>query len=122
MERLLESGPVWTSTNIRHRDNGHYKVMGRWRRWKWRPLYTYRVLLPEAEIHILLSYANRGPDWSVTANDYDLEKWFKDNGKGLMRFTFYPKSNKMRMIRQVEIGFTDKNTATMCKLAMGGRM
>jgi hypothetical protein len=121
-ERLLESGPVWTYKNIRWKDDGHVTVHGRWRRWKWRPLYTYRVVVYGAETKAWLSYANRSNDWKVSARDQEFKEWFEANGKGLMRYTVYPTARDIFQYKpDVEVGFTDKSTALMFKLAMGGR-
>lgn len=121
-ERLLESGPVWTSSFIRGRDHAHVKVHGRWRRWKWRPLYTYRVVVQDINVKAYLSYADRGTQWHVRARGEDFEKWFKDNGKGLMRYTVYPSGEGIFVFKPTaEVGFTNATTATMFKLAFGGR-
>jgi hypothetical protein len=94
--------------------------MGRWRRWQWRPSYYYRVVLHEADVRLFLKY--RGMDWKVEAGGINLETWFKQHGKGLMRFTCHPtRDNLIGAKIPVEIGFTDSKVAVLCKLQMGGR-
>jgi hypothetical protein len=107
--------------------------MGRWRRWwHWTTLYSYRVVLHDAELKTWLCPRIKGQDWTVVSNNgVDLQKWFKAHGKGLMRYTAHGKEypggvGGYRSLLNyqaplVEIGFTDLNTALMCKLTLGGR-
>jgi hypothetical protein len=63
----------------------------------------------------------RGSGWETSAKGHDLEQWFKDHGKGLMRFTIFPtRAHYFGAKTKVEIGFTDRDTAIMCKLQLGG--
>lgn len=106
------------------------KVLGRWRRWwHWTTKYSYRVVLYNAEIKTWLCPRLRAQDWKVISqNGDDLERWFKASGKGLMRYTVHEdKSNNQyrhsmnRTVSYVEIGFTNRDTALLCKLTLGGK-
>lgn len=106
------------------------KVLGHWRRWwHWTTKYSYRVVLYEAEIKTWICPRLRAQDWKVLSkNGDDLERWFKASGKGLMRYTVHEdkSSNQYRhsmnhTVSYVEIGFTNRDTALLCKLIMGGK-
>lgn len=92
------------------------------RRWKWHPMYDYRVVVHDVDVKAWISYANRGNDWKVSARGENFREWFEANGKGLFRYTVYPKGDGLFVFKpDVECGFTDKSTALMFKLAFGGR-
>lgn len=60
--------------------------------------------------------------WRVITRDHNIEKWFKENGRGTMCFFVYPYTGLLFEFEpRVTVGFSDTKTAIMFKLIFGGR-
>jgi len=92
----------------------------------------HRTLLPwySTDIHFcnireFLCPKIRNTDWTITTSQgQDLERWFRENGKGNACFTVFKGEfdlSRMDFNNRTTVSFTDRNTALMFKLALGGR-
>lgn len=67
----------------------------------------------------------RNWNWNIlTCNGDDFEQWLEEHGRGSYLISVYrtrKTGSHLFLKDHVKIAFTDKNTALMCKLQLGGK-
>jgi len=97
---------TWSRTHLRFRDL----------LWLFKP--WHQVVFYDCQLIQFPRPAIMDLDWKVlTASGENIEHWWRNHGPGSIQITCY---TPMRKPSKVQVSFTDKTTALMCKLAIGG--